>query len=354
MALTLVSCSGGDTQGSTGAPTGGTPTPPPVATATLPVGSDTSFRDRTAAWNVGHSFGFGANLNPMVAQFAGGAASGDIDGDGDIDVLVVRGDTGPNLLYVNQGGSFVEGAAAAGLDYTIGTSTNGKHSGPTFGDLDGDGDLDLLMGGLEGGPMRLYQNDGSGKFANVTAGSGFDAATSEQTISIAFGDYDADGDLDVAMAHWGTPRDPTTPGETETLWRNEGGMKFTPVSVTSGINTLLAFELPQGVLGPNYDYTFAPSFVDIDGDRDLDLLMVSDFRGSRILLNNGNGTFSLASFLPDDENGMGSAVGDHDNDGDFDWFISSINGNRLIENRGAAAFRRAGTDRPAGARLPPA
>ena len=68
--------------------------------------------------------------------------------------------------------------------------------------------------------------------------------------------------------------------------------------------------------------------------------MVSDFRGSKVLVNNGNGTFAAAGFTPDDENGMGAAIGDFDNDGDFDWFVSSINGNRLFENLGAASFVR--------------
>ncbi|MEM1052513.1 MAG: CRTAC1 family protein, partial [Pseudomonadota bacterium] len=231
---------------------------------------------------------------------------------------------------------------AAGLAFTQG-STNGRHSGPTFGDLDGDGDLDLIMGGLESGPIKLFANDGTGQFADVSAGSGFDRTSSEQTISIALGDYDDDGDLDVLMAHWGTPRNPDVPAETETLWRNDsvnGIMSFTPVSNTSGISALLAFDLPQGVLGPNFDYTFAPGFADIDGDRDLDILMVSDFRGSKVLLNNGNGTFSAGGFNPDDENGMGAAIGDYDNDGDLDWFVSSINGNRLFENLGGGSFQR--------------
>lgn len=340
----LAACGGGgDASGNTGGPVAGgpTPTPGPVGTATLPAGPNTSFADRTAAMQIGHSFGFSAGLNPMVAQFAGGAASGDIDGDGDIDVFVARGDSGPNLLYVNQGGAFFEERAdTAGLAYSLGGGVNGRHSGPTYGDLDGDGDLDLLLGGLEGGPTKLFANDGTGKFVDVSAGSGFDQAKAAQTISIALGDYDGDGDLDVLKAHWGTPRDPVSPGETETLWRNEGGMVFTPVGQVSGLATLLAFDLPQGVLGPNYDYTFSPGFADIDGDRDLDILMVSDFRGSKVLINNGNGTFSAGSFAPDDENGMGSAIGDFDNDGDFDWFVSSINGNRLFENTGSGGFLR--------------
>lgn len=341
----LSACGGGDSTTPTVGPIGGGPTPtPPVSTATLPAGPNTSFSDQTAVMQIVHDFGFSAGLNPMVAQFAGGAAAGDIDNDGDIDVFVARGDLGPNLLYINQGGAtFLESAAAAGLAFSLGGTSNGSHSGPTFGDLDGDGDLDLVMGGLEGGPMKLFANDGTGHFSDATAGSGFDLATSLQTISIALGDYDADGDLDVLMAHWGTARNPTMPGETETLWRNDstpGSMSFTPVSATSGIAGLLAFDLPQGVLGPNFDYTFAPGFADIDGDRDLDILMVSDFRGSRVLINNGNGTFSGATFTPDDENGMGAAIGDFDNDGDFDWFVSSINGNRLFENLGGASFAR--------------
>lgn len=346
-ALALSACGG---EGSSPAPTGGaigvgpTPSPAPAPSTTLPAGQNTTFADRTVEMQVVHDFGFSAGLNPMVAQFAGGAASGDIDGDGDLDVFVARGDSRPNLLYINQGGArFEERAAVAGVAFTLAVGSNGRHSGPTFGDIDGDGDLDLLLGGLESGPTKLFVNDGSGNFTDTTSGSGLDTASSTQTISMALGDYDADGDLDVLMAHWGTARNPTVPGETETLWRNDstpGAPRFTPVSQVSGVAGLLAFDLPRGVLGANYDYTFAPSFADIDGDRDLDILMVSDFQGSRVLVNNGNGTFSRANFTPDDENGMGAAVGDFDNDGDFDWFVSSIEGNRLFENLGDARFSR--------------
>ena len=341
--LTLANCKGSSEPAP--APTSTSSASAPTQSTSLPAGATPSFSDQTTVKNVVHDFGFSPSVNIMVRQFAGGAASGDIDNDGDVDLFVLRGDAEPNLLYVNENGvDFTESAAAAGLANTLGAGVNGKHSGPVFGDLDGDGDLDLLMGGLEGDTPRLFLNDGFGSFADATAGSGFDAATSRYTVSIALGDYDDDGDLDVAMAHWGTPRDPSAPGETETLWRNDSdlsGVRFTPVSVESGVANLLALELPQGVLGPNHDYSFAPSFVDVDGDDDLDLLIVSDFRGSRILLNQGDGSFALSSFTPDDENGMGSAVGDFDNDGDFDWFISSINGNRLFENLGGGDFRRA-------------
>ncbi len=98
-AALLGSCGGGSPQQQAAAPVTVAPTPSPTpaptpapTTTTLPGGPMTSFADRTAAMQIGHSFGFTAGLNPMVAQFAGGAAAGDIDGDGDIDVFVARGD----------------------------------------------------------------------------------------------------------------------------------------------------------------------------------------------------------------------------------------------------------------------
>ena len=281
----------------------------------------------------------------MVRQFAGGAASGDVDGNGFVDVFIVRGNAEQNLLFLNDGSAFRETAATAGLDYTGGAMTNLRHSGPVFADVDNDGDLDLFIGGLEGDDSKLFLNDGSGIFTDETMGSGIDAMTSDYTISAAFGDYDLDGDLDLALAHWGTPRNSNAPGETETLWRNDStasGIRFTPVSQAAGIANELALDLEAGVLGQDTDYTFAPSFADINGDGYPDLLSVSDFRGSRVFLNNGDGTFENVTdpSVIDDENGMGSAVGDFDNDGDLDWFVSSINGNRLYENNGTGVFSK--------------
>ncbi|MEL6371032.1 MAG: CRTAC1 family protein [Pseudomonadota bacterium] len=351
----LIACSGETSEPPTPAaattPTPAANTPSSTNTTTaassiLPAGDPTDFTDQTNVKNTVHDFGYSDDVNIMVRQFAGGAASGDLDNDGDLDILVLRGNLEPNILYRNETGStFTDIAAASGIANSLGPNTNGRHSGATFADLDGDGDLDVLLGGLEGDPTKIYLNDGFGAFTDATAGSGLDLLSSDYTVSMALGDYDGDGDLDIAMAHWGTPRNPAVPGETETLWRNDSdstsGLQFTAVSQSSGIADLLALDLPQGVLGPEYDYSFAPSFTDIDDDGDQDLLIVSDFRGSRILLNQGDGTFVLSTFTPDDENGMGSAVGDYDNDGDMDWFISSINGNRLFENLGGGNFRRA-------------
>jgi hypothetical protein len=312
------------------------PPPPPPAQSATP----TQFEDQAASRGIVFSSGYTNDMNAMVRLFAGGGAAGDIDNDGDLDIMITPGNTGPHLLYINQGGAgFTEQAAAAGVAFTKSAVETYRQSGPVFGDLDGDGDLDLFLGGLEGDPSQVFRNDGTGTFSNVTAGSGFDFMSSPYTISAALGDYDGDGDLDMAMAHWGTPRDQTNPGETETLWRNDSTLaqiQFTAISGPAGIATELGLDRSGGVLGEDHDYTFAPGFADIDGDGDQDLLSVADFGSSRVFINDGDGTFTNITDPTriTDTNGMGAAISDYDNDGDMDWFVSSIDGNRLYQNTG--------------------
>ena len=338
--LFITACDGGG--GSTptvtpsASPPPSPPPPPPAAQSTEP----TRFEEQASLRGITFSSGYSDDMNPMIRLFAGGGAVGDIDADGDLDVFIVPGNTSPNLLYLNQGGAgFREDAASAGLAYAKSASETYRQSGPVFGDLDGDGDLDLFIGGLENDPSQVFQNDGSGRFTNVTAGSGFDFMSSPHTISAALGDYDGDGGLDIAMAHWGTPRDRNNPGETETLWRNEtigGTIRFTAVSQDAGISAELGLGRTGGVLGEDHDYTFAPGFADIDSDGDQDLLSVADFGSSRVFINDGDGTFTNITdpTIITDTNGMGAAIGDYDGDGDMDWFASSIDGNRLYQNIG--------------------
>src|SRR5690606_22857157 len=125
----------------------------------------------------------------------------------------------PNLLYRNEGNlTFVDVAFEAGLAFTRSTTENYRHSGPTFADMDGDGILDLFIGGLDGDPSLIFLNNGDGTFTDATAGSGIDEMLAGRTISAAFGDYDLDGDLDLALAHWGTQWDAKSIGDTEHLW----------------------------------------------------------------------------------------------------------------------------------------
>ncbi len=323
--------------------------PPPPATPppSQVVGATPTFADATAGSGIAYVHGYQVPSETDTELFSGGVAAGDYDGDGDTDLFVVRGDVGPNLLYRNDGNLiFMDVAESAGLAYTRPGAQNDRLSGPTFADMDGDGDLDLFIGGFEGSPSFIYENNGDGSFADVSEASGIRAMQAVNSVSAAFGDYDKDGDLDMFIAHWGTPREVDNPGDTEHLWRNisdANGIRYESVSVESGIAATIILNR-AGVLGSDRDYTFAPTFADFNDDGYPDILSVADFTSSRVFLNNQDGTFSDVTDedVIIDDSGMGSAVGDYDNDGDLDWFVSSINsavigsviGNRLYRNVG--------------------
>jgi len=339
--ILVCACGGG---GSSSSDTTPSPlTPPPAATE--------QFTNITSESGLDFRFGYQEALFGIFEQdvqaFAGGVAAGDCDGDNDIDLFIVRGDIGPNLLYLNDGNSvFSENAVAAGVGYTKSASENFRHSGPTFADLDGDADLDLFIGGLFGDPSFVFRNNGQCEFEDVSATAGISALTGTQNISAAFGDYDLDGDLDMLLAHWGTPRLFGAPGDTQHLWRNDtvgigGTIQFTSVSIESELSPSIIAESTQG--DSNYDYSFTPSFARLDDDLYPDVVMTADFNTSQVFMNDGDGSFTNATNIDviTDNNGMGSAVGDFDNDGDLDWFVSAIldgalpdswTGNRFYRN----------------------
>jgi len=319
----LTACSGGGNDNGVMPPVQGPPPPPPI---------QSRFTDATASSGINHTNGYVNETNPFdVAIIASsGAAAGDYDSDGDIDIFVVRGDMGPNLLYRNTGNLvFDEVAVAAGIAYTKSATENFHHSGPMFADLDGDGDQDLFLGGVGGHPSMIYANNGDGTFSDVTAGSGIDTMMSEHSISAALGDYDLDGDIDLFIAHWGSTRDYSAPGDTEHLWRNDTdatGIKFSSVSEAAGISPSILTLPDDKTTRQLRDYTFAPAFSRINDDLYPDILSVADFNYSQYFINNQDGTFTNATDTDViiDGNGMGSAVGDYDNDGDLDWFVTSI------------------------------
>jgi hypothetical protein len=293
-----------------------------------------AFTDITAAAGFNYSHGFVGGSSSEAKIYAGGVACGDYDKDGWVDLFVVRGDIGPNLLYRNLGdGTFQEVGASAGVN-----QTGQRSNAPCFADMNGDGWLDLLVGGIEITEITVFKNLGNGTFQNVTASTGI--VYNRDTYSAAFGDYDRDGDPDIFLAHFGSPQG------TGNLWKNNGDFTFTDADVEAGI-----------VVGGIVQYGFTPNWADINNDDWPDMLLVEDFGTTQVFLNDGDGTFTdITNSVITDEDGMGGAVGDYDNDGDLDWFVSSvwgtccnkqsegsaqlgISGNRLYRNTGNGTFQ---------------
>jgi len=272
------------------------------------------------------------NDSIAVRYFSGGVAAADVDQNGFVDLYVVGGNDVPNHFYLNDGIEFTEVGADVGLGRTH------WGSGPAFGDIDGDGDLDLFIGAIEDEPVALYENR-DGQFVDITNAAGLILSASA-TMSGTFYDYDRDGHLDLFLSHWGT--DYVAGNDTETVWRNNGNMTFSNTSFETGI--------ANNLVESDTDHTFTPNFADIDNDGDGDLLMASDFVESQVYRNNDDGTFTKITDrdVIIDQSGMGAAVGDYDNDGDMDWFVTSIHnledefgnqfGNRYYRNDGNGVF----------------
>jgi hypothetical protein len=276
-----------------------------------------------------------ANVDALGFQeTAGGVAAGDYDKDGDVDLYVATPPSAPNILLKNNGnGGFSNVSAAAGVELE-----GHRIGGPAFADFNSDGWPDLVVGGADGAGYRVLINDGDGTFSDVSEASGiFQQDERQLDVSSAFGDPDKDGDLDLFVAHWGAGV------PTNHLWLNNGFGRFFPGDDLAGIEIF-----------NETDFTFSPTFTDINADGWPDLLIASDHGTSQVLLNSGHARFTVTTTAEiDDENGMGSAAADFDNDGDIDWFVTSIyrdsqqggemenirfTGNRLYQNDGGGNF----------------
>jgi len=284
------------------------------------------------------------NINSRMLHMTGGVAVGDYDNDGWVDLYVVRGDIGPDLLFRNKGnGTFEEVSAKAELVSEKGAVS----SGPTFADFTGDGLLDLFVGGAGKTTPQLYRNRGDGTFENITPEYGI--SDIKNSYSAAFSDFDRDGDLDLYVSHWSFSNN----FDRNYLFVNEGQGEFKDASVSAGLIHLIFAD-------------FTGNFADVNNDSWPDLLIAADFKHTRLFINNQDGTFTDKTDISvfTDENGMGSAVGDYDNDGDLDWFVTSIwdprkvytedvdkldgqfyqigkSGNRMYRNRGDGTFEDA-------------
>ena len=299
-------------------------------------------------------------------QYSASAAFFDYDRDGDLDLYVAnyvvfdaerlpakpklctffsglrvycgpKGLVGaPDVLYRNEGdGAFTDvtqasGVAAANRYYGLGVV-------PT--DYDSDGDSDLFVANDET-PNVLFQNQGDGTFQDVAliAGVAYNGdGDVEAGMGADFGDYDQDGDPDLYVTHFFT--------ETNTLYRNEGGVRFSDVTTTAGLAAPTVELLGWGT-----------RFFDYDNDGRLDLFVANGHvypqvdqaetgttyrQLNQLFRNEGGGRFAPVSAGPglaQAKVSRGTSFGDYDDDGDIDLFVVELNdAPTLLRNDGGNA-----------------
>lgn len=305
-----------------------------------------------------------------------GVAVGDVDGDGLPDLYFARLD-GPNVLYRNRGGwRFEEITDSAGVAAPDRFST-----GATFADLEGDGDLDLLLTAL-GGPNAAFLNDGNGHFQEVTQEAGLVSGRGSTTLALA--DVEGDGDLDLYVANYKRRalRDSLPPdqllwdnvvrqdgdrytiapafqddydiemrgtkvlrlerGEPDRFYLNDGAGRFIEVSFTDGhfldADGEPLRERPHG-------WALMARFQDFNDDGVPDLYVCNDFESpDHFWLGDGEGGFRMASRLALRKTSsatMAVAVSDIDRDGVTDFFLAD-----MLSPEYSRRQRQAGTQVP--------
>lgn len=233
-------------------------------------------------------------------------AMGDIDGDGDLDILAAR--FGGDTVWRNDGA----GLFTAHPTPSFGA---GNTNSIALGDIDGDGDLDAVAGNGTGEAETVWLNDGTGVFSAHPTQPSFGAGS---TTFVALGDLDGDGDLDAIAVN--------TAGQATTVWLNNGAGIFTPHPVTP-------------LFGAGGTKMYA-ALGDLDGDGDIDVVLVDSSDSQTVWLNDGTGSFALhplgATYGP--SGAFAVALGDIDGDGDLDAVVPTIGAERVYLNDGTGLF----------------
>lgn len=294
----------------------------------------------------------------MIETMPGGVAAFDYNNDGRIDLYFTNGARSPSLdksgdrfanrLYRNDGDmKFTDVTAEAGV------AAEGYSMGAAAGDFDNDGAVDLFVAGVN--RNILYRNLGNGKFEDVTARSGI--KSDEWSVAAGWFDFDNDGLLDLIVVNYGAwnakserfcgdasrnlrvychPKwyDPR-PNQ---LYRNLGNGKFEDVSAKSGIAASLGRAM--GVV-----------FADYDQDGRMDVFVTNDKLPNFLFHNLGGGKFeevgllSGAAMLDHGKaiSSMGAEFRDYDNDGKPDILMTALDGETfpVFHNDGGGLFHDA-------------
>ena len=251
----------------------------------------------------------------------GGLAVGDLNNDGLVD-LFFSGNQVQNELYINKGNlKFEKITETAGL---AGDKT--WCSGATMVDLNADGFLDIYVCRYFSPDRQLptenllYLNNGDLTFSESAAKFGI--ADAGNSVQATFLDYDLDGDLDLYVvnqptnfrAEKGNVMAPNDWKDTDRLYRNEGGNRFTDVSEEAGVL--------------NFAYGLSAVVGDVNQDGYPDIFVANDYEGpDHLYLNNRQGGFQRVEdyvFKHISNYSMGADFADFNNDGWLDLFVADM------------------------------
>lgn len=286
------------------------------------------------------------NLGPWFTALGAGGSVGDINNDGLLDLYFTNNLQGSNnALYLNKGDmQFEEIAESAGV-----ADLNDEMNFSTMSllvDLDNDGWKDLFL--TRFGSSKVFKNMGDNTFKDVTELS--EMPTPRNPVTAVAFDYDRDGDLDIYIGSYFQDINLVKLSETKTnllhdSWEaarnggtnffleNQGGFKF--VDITE--------KVKLGDTG----WTLALGTGDLDKDGWIDLYLANDFGADKIYRNTGKGYFediSDSAIGVDTKKGMNAEVGDYDNDGWLDIYVTNITEpylrecNMLWRNNGDMTF----------------
>jgi enediyne biosynthesis protein E4 len=250
---------------------------------------------------------FGKPAYVEIAMIGGGVSAAYLTDDCWPDLIYTGGSTSGMVVYKNMDGAYFQKIDLLGGNPEL------EFTGTGIADLNGDYRRELLLGNLHSGELPVYSQDGSGQYLKAAA-----LPMVRPTYGISFAPLDDTGYPYLYLAHWanGTGSNGgTSPG----LWRNDG-------------TVLARWDEPAMTTSEFVDqqFNFTPKFADFTGDGLIDLVIASDFGTSSVSRNIGDTTSGpVLSNETDrnvitDQNGMGSALLDIDNDGVLEWFVTSV------------------------------